>query len=319
MWTQFNGEHVTGSAKRRRERRLRQWLRHERMTVAMALAESQHHAAARRQSMARAGGWVRDEVHGRVPGEPTPQEPGTQHFFLDDDSVQELGGSRPDRLVDVRPQERVPGRIVEQTVDTVPVVQLLHVPVPQMVDSVVEVLKILDKFFPDVEQVIEVPKILQHTVLQRSSLQESQLAEQLVEVRTPSPALVPEHKLLEVPPILPQLVGFFAGADGTCGGSSRSLRPTGGEWAPLTPSGPPHRGTPPGQGGIQILAAVTLADVHDPILAQVATADQLNTLFVGCCEVWVGLGTMESVFVVFHRETWRTPVLVMLVWGRFQL
>ena len=49
---------------------------------------------------------------------------------------------------------------------------------------------------------------------------------------------------------------------GTCGGSSLVLRgPTGGGWAPLTPSGPPHRGTPPGQGGIQILAAVTLADV----------------------------------------------------------
>ena len=188
------------------------------MTVAMALAESQHHAAPRGQSMTRAGGWVRDEVHGRVPGEPTPQEPGTQHFFLDDDSVPELGGSRPDRLVDVRPQERVPRRIVEQTVDTVPVVQLLHVPVPQKVDSVVEVLKILDKSVPDVEQVIEVPKILQHVALQRSSLQEPQLAEQLVEVPTPSPALplVPqmEHQLVEVPPIVPQLVGFFAGSDG---------------------------------------------------------------------------------------------------------
>ena len=113
--------------------------------------------------------------------------------------------SGPDRLVDVRPQERVPRRIVEQTVDTVPVVQLLHVPVPQMVDSVVEVLKILDKSFPDVEQVIEVPKILQHTVLQRSSLQEPQLAEQLVDVPTPSPAHVPvprmEDQLVEVPQI----------------------------------------------------------------------------------------------------------------------
>ena len=170
------------------------------------------------QSMARAGGWVGDEVHGRVPGEPTPQEPGTQHFFLDDDSVPELGGSRPDRLVDVRPEGRVPRRIVEQTVDTVPVVQLLHVPVPQMVDSVVEVLKILDKSVPDVEQVIEVPKILQHVALQRSSLQEPQLAEQLVEVPTPSTALPPvpqmEHQLVEVPPIVPQLVGFFAGSDG---------------------------------------------------------------------------------------------------------
>ena len=36
---------ATGAAKRRRERRLRQWQRHERMTVAMALAEATHHAA----------------------------------------------------------------------------------------------------------------------------------------------------------------------------------------------------------------------------------------------------------------------------------
>ena len=48
--------------------------------------------------MARARGWVRDEVHGRVLEAPTPQEPGTQHLFLDDDSVPELGGSRLDRL-----------------------------------------------------------------------------------------------------------------------------------------------------------------------------------------------------------------------------
>ena len=211
-------EHA-GAAMRRRQRRLRQWLRHERLSVAMALAETNHHAAPRGQGMARARGWVRDEVHGHVPEAPTPQERGTQHFFLDDDSVPELGGSRPDRLVDVRPQERVPRRIVEQTVDTVPVVQLLHVPVPQMVDSVVEVLKILDKSFPDVEHVIEVPKILQHTVLQRSSLQEPQLAEQLVEVPTPSPAHVPvpcmEDQLVEVPQIVTHIVprSFFVATD----------------------------------------------------------------------------------------------------------
>ena len=148
--------------------------------------------------------WVRGALHGEVPEAPTPQEP---------------GGSRLDRLSAVSgPQERVPRHIVEQIVDIVPVVQLLHVPVPQPVDSVVEVLKILDKSLPDVEQVIEVPKILQHTVLQRSSLQEPQLAEQLVEVPTPSPALAPvphtEHQLVEVPPIVPQFVGFFAGDDG---------------------------------------------------------------------------------------------------------
>ena len=105
----------------------------------------------------------------------------------------------------------------------------------------------------------EMPKILQHTASSRSSPPEPQLAEQLVGVPTPSPALLPvpqmEHQLVEVPPIVPQLVGFFAGAMGTCGGSSRGLQgTTGGGWAPLTPSGPLHRGAPPGQGGIQILA-----------------------------------------------------------------
>ena len=46
MWSQANGEH-TGAARRRRERRLRQFLRQERLSVAMALAESNHHSAPR--------------------------------------------------------------------------------------------------------------------------------------------------------------------------------------------------------------------------------------------------------------------------------
>ena len=94
----------------------------------------------------------------------------------------ELGGSRPDRPSGVRPQERVPRRIVEHIVDSAPVLPLLHDPEPQLVDLVVEVRKILDNLLPDVEQVIKVPKILPHTVPQRSSLQEPQTAEQLVAV-----------------------------------------------------------------------------------------------------------------------------------------
>ena len=93
---------------RRRQRRLRQWLRHERLSVAMALAETQHRTS-RGHKKARAGGGVRDAVHGEVPEALLSQEPGTQHFTLDDDdSVPELGGSRPDRLAGVRPQEWVP-------------------------------------------------------------------------------------------------------------------------------------------------------------------------------------------------------------------
>ena len=83
---------AAGAARRRRERRLRSWLKHERMTVAMALAEASHHTAPRGQRTARAREWVRDEVHGHVPEAPTPSEPGTRYFSLDDnDSVRELG------------------------------------------------------------------------------------------------------------------------------------------------------------------------------------------------------------------------------------
>ena len=54
MWSQAHGEHA-GAAIRRRQRRLRQWLRHERLSAAMALAETSHHAAPREQTKARAG------------------------------------------------------------------------------------------------------------------------------------------------------------------------------------------------------------------------------------------------------------------------
>ena len=48
----------TGSARRRRERRLRQFLRHERLSVAMALSEKNHHTS-RGQRKDRAGGEAR--------------------------------------------------------------------------------------------------------------------------------------------------------------------------------------------------------------------------------------------------------------------
>ena len=80
------------------------------------------------------------------------------------------------------PHERVPRRIVEQIVDSAPVVPLLHAPELQLVDSVGEVLKILEKLVPDVEQVIDVPMIFPEDYrirTFRSSLQEPQMAEQL--------------------------------------------------------------------------------------------------------------------------------------------
>ena len=92
-------------------------------------------------------------------------------------------GSRPDRLTEVRPQERVLRRTVEQNVEPVRGVPVLDALVPQMVEHIVDVLKIIDRGLP--EQVVEVPKVsLQDVVLLRAALREPQLAEQLLEVPT---------------------------------------------------------------------------------------------------------------------------------------
>ena len=115
-----------GSARRRRERRLRSFLRHERMAVAMALAESTHHSA-QRQKTARAGeGESEMKYTAEDRRTTTPQEPGTQHFFLDDESVPELGGGRPDPVRDPGPP------VVGVRHDGVGFEILLDVRVPQL-------------------------------------------------------------------------------------------------------------------------------------------------------------------------------------------
>ena len=68
--------------------------------------------------------------------------------------------------------------------DGAPVLPMLDAPVPLVVEQPVEVLKILDNLLPDVEQVIEVPKIILHQVPHCAVPLEPQLVEQLVEVPT---------------------------------------------------------------------------------------------------------------------------------------
>ena len=60
------------AAARRRQRRLRSWLRHERMTVAMTLAEMAHHTAPRGPKMARVGEEVVQDAHEALRGQKTP-------------------------------------------------------------------------------------------------------------------------------------------------------------------------------------------------------------------------------------------------------
>ena len=95
-------------AARRRQRRLRQWLRHKRLSVAMALAENNHHSP----TMARAREEEKDELLNAT-GQKTPPSTAasTVYFSLDDDG--------DDRLYEVRPQDRVLRRTVEQNVDAV--------------------------------------------------------------------------------------------------------------------------------------------------------------------------------------------------------
>ena len=170
------------AAQRRRGRRLRAALRHERQSIAMALAESQHHTS-RGQKKARAG----EEGHRNEYEAPRRQKPPPpQAFFQLFDEEDAERGLRPACLAEPRgPQERVQLRTVEHLADVVPMVQILDAPVPRVgeqgVDQLVEAFRHLDLLIP--EQVIEVPKISSsRRRCRRRRLPVQQMAEQLVEV-----------------------------------------------------------------------------------------------------------------------------------------
>ena len=80
------------AAARRRQRRLRSWLRHERMTVAMTLAEKLHHTS-RGQKLARVGEEVVHDAHDALRRKKTPP-PGVRPGSLCDP-----GPQRSDRTV----------------------------------------------------------------------------------------------------------------------------------------------------------------------------------------------------------------------------
>ena len=154
-----------GVARRRRERRLRSWFRHEQQTVAMFLATLQHHSAPREQTKARSS---------------LEEEP---------------GGGLPAPLSEVAGRQEVLVRhVVEDLRSVCPVVQILDLPVPHRMDHVAELLnleedvldagRLVDRFLQVPELVIEVPKISLDVIPLRALVPEPQLAEQLVEVPT---------------------------------------------------------------------------------------------------------------------------------------
>ena len=164
-----------GAAKRRRERRLRSWWRHERMSIACALAEALHHSSGAPKYDKRV---VEDAKHGAVRGQTTAtrvrEATGMQYFSFDDEGKPVAGERFRPMVKDLR---RIPVHVEEPSLD---------VPALQMVEQPVDV----DSFFrisvPTVsEQVIEVPKLaLPVRAVQRAALSEPQLVEQLVEVPT---------------------------------------------------------------------------------------------------------------------------------------
>ena len=91
---------------RRRQRQLGRFLRHERLSVAMALAEYSHHTS-RGQRVARARGVEREE------------------------NCELAAGVRPNPLSEVRTQDGVSRHAVRNYEHYAPLVQVLDVPVPQ--------------------------------------------------------------------------------------------------------------------------------------------------------------------------------------------
>ena len=173
MWSQFDGEHVAGAARRRRERRLRAYLKYARMSVAMAPAEARHHPVPRGQTTARA-----EATNDASRRQTTSVAGDTEFFSLYEE---ELGGTRPDRLDEVRPQERVQRRTVEQNVDNSLFLPTLDAPVPQMENQLVEVCRLFDVLIP--EQAIEVPKISSSRQSHRRRVRfAEQMAEKLVAI-----------------------------------------------------------------------------------------------------------------------------------------
>ena len=170
---------------RRRDRRLRMHWRHEQLTLQMALAAALHHSrdvgpvtynALRSQKTARA-----EATNNALRSQMSSVAGDTEFFSLYED---ELGGTRPDRLYEVRPQERDQRHTVEQIVDTALFVSSLDVPVPHMENQLVEVCRLFDVLIP--EQALEVPKISSTPCPPRRRRVRfaEQTAEQLVEVPT---------------------------------------------------------------------------------------------------------------------------------------
>ena len=181
-----------------KKRRLRSMLRQERQTVAVALAESQHHSA-QRPKMARAGEWG-SELH--VLQTATFRKTSTHQPELFELSFdEEPGGSRQPCLGEPRrPQAGVLRHVVEHMADVCPFVQVFDAPLPQVENQLLQVFRHRDCALP--EQAAQDLTSQQQRLVDRD-LRHPQMAEQLVEVPTVfSPSLLRQlsaEQIVDIP------------------------------------------------------------------------------------------------------------------------
>ena len=173
---------------------------------------------------------------------------------------------------------------MEQLAEIAPMVQILDAPVPQSVVQLVEVLKPCDTMVP--EQVIDVPKITSTDVIpHRAVLRVPQKAEQLMDEPVPSFddfELVQEEEK-EAEDEHPQVVPGSRVRDAHGRSWCQVVGPAGcvlvDDRHIHCPVHPPRRGSPPGQGGKQILVIV-VALVGDFPCDHAATISSFFEFFV---------------------------------------
>ena len=172
----------------------------------------------------------------------------------------EAPAERPAPLLEVLPQERVQRRTVEQIVDPVPVVPMLFMVEPQMVEQLVHSLSLLD--FSVAEQVIEVPKIVCPPRAARTVLRAPQTVEQLVEVPTPVSYSSLSQRITEqnVDIPVPGHGGRFSGPQGFLPRLS-STAPAVAQIVDISASGGDLQGFRPGQSSSASISSP--AGVHD--------------------------------------------------------
>ena len=184
MMSAHGADGGTGSARRRRERRLRLWLRHEQQSIAAVLATVTHHSFDKvgaasgvlrnRKTATKTGKGEEYETHytAKFRKTPPPQAAATEYHSMTDDEGGELSaGVRPAPLEEGRPQ----GKLQRHAGMGYEIVQNFNVPVPQMLEQLPNIVQFFAALSPVPEQVIEVPKILPHDVPMRCSCREPQL------------------------------------------------------------------------------------------------------------------------------------------------